>query len=117
MPSLLRLAVTATAALLAVPAVAAAAPPPNDNYLASKLTRLVQCQNASPGSEDVVLPTVRKNHSYTVQVGGAGNTGGPLKLDLSYFRDRDGDGVLDEEPDKCISRPGIRRFGGCPPEL
>jgi hypothetical protein len=209
MPSLLRLAVAATAAALAVPATAAAAPPPNDNYLAStsisgsgrplqreytdsvdtteattqkdlfdpdkdglplggdgpepttcgatsygktawwdfqpqspggveinaaggfdvvvavyewsrntsKITRLVKCQNASPGSEDVVLPTVRKNHSYTVQVGGAGDTGGPLKFDLSYFRDRDGDGVLDEEPDKCISRPGIRRFGGCPPEL
>jgi hypothetical protein len=83
----------------------------------SKITRRVRCQNAAPGSETVLLPTVRKDRNYTVQVGGAGATGGPLQFALSYFRDRDGDGVLDDEPDKCLSRPGIRRFGGCPPEL
>ena len=83
----------------------------------SKITRRVKCQNAAPGSETVLLPRVKKGHNYTVQVGGAGATGGPLQFALSYFRDRDGDGVLDDEPDKCLSRPGIRRFGGCPPEL
>jgi hypothetical protein len=83
----------------------------------SRITRRLSCQNDAPGSETVLMPKVRKGHNYTVQVGGAGNTGGPLKFDLSYFRDRDADGVLDDEPDKCLSRPGIRRFGGCPPEL
>jgi hypothetical protein len=83
----------------------------------SRITKRVSCQNEAPGSETVLLPRVLKNHNYTVQVGGAGDTGGALKFDLSYFRDRDADGVLDDEPDKCLSRPGIRRFGGCPPEL
>src|SRR4051794_4994606 len=186
MPSLLRLAVTATAAALAVPAAAAAAPPPNDNYLASttlvnsrgttpghfretidtteattqpdtfnpdkdglplgggdpepttcgstsfgktawwdfrppspgaveikaaggfdvvvavyewsattsRITRLVKCQNTDPGTETVDLFSLRKGRNYTVQVGGAGNSGGPLQFTLDYFRDRDGDGVF-----------------------
>jgi hypothetical protein len=206
MSLLIRLALGATAAALAVPAVAAAAPPPNDNYLAStsisdaqrplppeysnqvdtteattqsdtfnpdkdglplgggppeptscgsttygktawwdfrpqspggveikasggfdvvvavyewssttsKITRRVACQNAAPGSEDVLLE-VRKGTNYTVQVGGAGNTGGPLDFQLSYFRDRDGDGVFDAIDD-CPSLPGTTK-GGCPPEL
>jgi hypothetical protein len=207
MPSLTRLAVTATAATLAVPAVAAAAPPPNDNYLAStsivnsagtlprhfsdivdtseattqpdtftpdkdglplgggppepttcgstsfgktawwdfrppspgaveikaaggfdvvvavyewsaqtsKITRLVKCQNADPGTETLDLFTLRKNRNYTVQVGGAGNTGGPLRFTLDYFRDRDNDGVFDSLDD-CRTLPGTTK-GGCPPTL
>jgi len=207
MPSLTRLAVTATAATFAVPAVAAAAPPPNDNYLAStsivnsagtlpghfsegvdtteattqadtfnpdkdglplgggppepttcgsasfgktawwdfhppspgaveikaaggfdvvvavyewsaqtsKITRLVKCQNADPGSETLDLFTLRKNRNYTVQVGGAGNTGGPLQFTLDYFRDRDNDGVFDSLDD-CRTLPGTTK-GGCPPTL
>jgi hypothetical protein len=207
MPRLLRLALTATAATLAVPAVAAAAPPPNDNYLAStsivnssgglpktfsetvdtteattqpdtfnpdkdglplgggppepttcgstsfgktawwdfrppspgaveikaaggfdvvvavyewsaqtsKITKLVKCQNTDPGTETLQLFTLRKNHNYTVQVGGAGNTGGPLQFKLDYFRDRDNDGVFDALDD-CPSLPGTTK-GGCPPTL
>jgi hypothetical protein len=50
----------------------------------SKITRLVTCQNASPDSEDVALPNVRKGHYYTVQVGGAGDTGGHVQFSLDY---------------------------------
>src|SRR5690349_1956841 len=81
----------------------------------SMITRTVTCQNAEPGSETVQLFDLRKNHNYTVQVGGAGNTGGPLQFSLDYFRDRDGDGVFDEIDD-CVSIPGTTK-GGCPPTL
>jgi hypothetical protein len=82
----------------------------------SKITRTVLCQNDSAGSEDVVIEKVRKGTNYTVQVGGAGNTGGPLSFGLTWFPDRDADGVFDAL-DKCDLRAGIERFGGCPPEL
>jgi hypothetical protein len=82
----------------------------------SRITRVVRCQNDSTGSETVLLPEVRRGTNYTVQVGGAGDTGGPLDLELTYFPDRDADGVLDAL-DKCDRRRGIEAFGGCPPEL
>ena len=82
----------------------------------SRITRTVLCQNDAAGSEDVVIPSVRRGTNYTVQVGGAGNTGGPLSMGLTWFPDRDADGVFDAL-DKCDLRPGIERFGGCPPEL
>ena len=205
MPGPLRLALTATAVALAVPAVAPAAPPRNDNYLGSasivnaggrlpshfsekvdtseattqpdmfdpdndglplgggdpepttcggtsfgrtawwdfrpprpgavqikaaggfdvvvavyewsrrtsRITRLVKCQNADPDGETVDVSKVRKDHDYTVQVGGAGNTGGPLGFTLD-FGDRDRDGVFDRY-DRCPSLAGAKR--GCPPAL
>ena len=82
----------------------------------SKITRAVICQNDSPGSESVQIPEVRKGTNYTIQVGGAGDTGEPVNLQFSYFSDRDGDEVLDAL-DKCDNRRGIEAFGGCPPEL
>jgi hypothetical protein len=81
----------------------------------SKITKLVKCQNTDPGSETLDLFTLRKNHNYTVQVGGAGNTGGPLQFTLDYFRDRDNDGVFDSLDD-CRTLPGTTK-GGCPPTL
>jgi hypothetical protein len=81
----------------------------------SKITRTVTCRNADPGSETVQLFDLRKNHNYTVEVGGAGNTGGPVRFSLEYFRDRDGDGVFDAIDD-CRSLPGTSK-GGCPPTL
>jgi len=82
----------------------------------TRITRTVLCQNDDSGSEDVVIPTVRRGTNYTVQVGGNNNTGGPLSMGLTWFPDRDADGVFDAL-DKCDLRPGIERFGGCPPEL
>ena len=46
----------------------------------SRITRTVRCQNDAAGSEDLVIPSVRKGTNYTVQVGGAGDTGGPREL-------------------------------------
>jgi hypothetical protein len=83
----------------------------------SRITRRVRCQNDEAGSEDVLLARVRKGTNYTIQVGGANNAGGPLNLLVDYFPDTDGDGILDDAPDKCVRRAGIERFGGCPPEL
>jgi hypothetical protein len=40
-----------------------------------------------------------------------------VRLEFTYFPDTDGDGILDDAPDKCRKQPGISRFGGCPPEL
>lgn len=82
----------------------------------SKITSTVKCQNGALGSEDLIIPEVRKGANYTIQVGGAGDTGGPVDLQFSYFPDRDGDEVLDAL-DKCDNRRGIEAFGGCPPEL
>ena len=81
----------------------------------SRITRTVVCQNDEPGSEEVLLPTVRQGTNYTVQIGGAGNTGGPLNFSLEWFPDRDRDGVTDVLDD-CPGRAGIGK-GGCPPEL
>jgi hypothetical protein len=83
----------------------------------SRITRTVRCQNDEAGSEDVLLPTVRAGTNYTIQVGGANGAGGPLSLLFDYFPDTDGDGILDDAPDKCRKQAGIERFGGCPPEL
>ena len=83
----------------------------------SKITRTVRCQNDGAGSEDLIIPRVSEGTNYTIQVGGANNAGGPVKLGFIYFPDTDGDGILDDTPDKCLRQPGIPRFGGCPPEL
>ena len=83
----------------------------------SRITRTVRCQNDETGSEVVQIPRVSGRTNYTIQVGGANGAGGPLGLQFDYFPDTDGDGILDELPDKCPRQPGIERFGGCPPEL
>lgn len=83
----------------------------------SKITKTVRCQNDEAGSEDLIIPRVSAGTNYTIQVGGANNAGGPVRLEFTYFPDTDGDGILDDAPDKCRKQPGISRFGGCPPEL
>jgi len=81
----------------------------------TRITRTVVCQNDELGSETVDLPDVRKGTNYTIQVGGSGNTGGPLGMRLDWFPDRDADGVFDAIDD-CPSLAGSGK-GGCPPEL
>jgi len=83
----------------------------------SKITSTVRCQNDEAGSEDLIIPRVSAGTNYTIQVGGANNAGGPVRREFTYFPDTDGDGILDDAPDKCRKQPGISRFGGCPPEL
>ena len=74
---------------------------------------LVGC-SANAASEDLILD-VKGKRNYTIQVGGAANTGGPLGLKVDFFPDTDEDTILDAL-DKCPTTPGIERFGGCPPE-
>src|SRR3954454_5799097 len=81
----------------------------------SRITRLVGC-STNAGSDDLLLDVVGKKH-YTIQIGGAGGAGGALTFKSDFFPDTDGDGILDDQPDKCKTVPGIERFGGCPPEL
>ena len=83
--------------------------------VSTKITRTLACRNAGAGFERVVLPRVGKGTNYTVQVGGAGDTGGPLDFSLEWLPDRDGDGRRDAIDD-CPSQPGIGD-SGCPPEL
>lgn len=80
----------------------------------SKITRTIACQNDSPGSEDVLLPEVRKGTNYTVQVGGTADAGGRVDFQFAYFPDRDDDGRFDADDD-CVNLPGTR--SGCPPEI
>ena len=91
--------------------------------VSARIIRPVGCQNAGSGAtEDFVLPSiVEAGRSYTVQVGGALVGGafasGLLTFGFAFYPDRDADGVFDEEPDKCLTRPGVQEFGGCPPAL
>jgi hypothetical protein len=81
----------------------------------SKIRRLIDC---SPNaSVDDLLLNVKGKKKYTIQVGGVGGAFGALTLKADFFPDRDGDGILDDQPDKCPRVPGIESFGGCPPEL
>ena len=68
------------------------------------------------GVDDLLLD-VKGKKNYTIQVGGAAGAGGALTFKADFFPDTDGDGVLDDQLDKCKTVPGIERFGGCPPEL
>ncbi len=81
----------------------------------SKITRLVECENAAGATEDVILD-VKGGKAYTFQVGGVNGAGGPLTFNLDYFPDADGDGILDALDD-CRTTPGIQASGGCPPSL
>jgi hypothetical protein len=81
----------------------------------SKISRLVDC-SPNAGVDDLLL-NVKGKKNYTVQVGGASGAGGALTFKADFFPDTDGDGILDDQPDKCKTVPGIERFGGCPPEL
>ena len=81
----------------------------------SEITRLVDC--TTNGGVDDLLLNVKGKRNYTIQVGGAGGAAGALTFRADFFPDTDGDGILDDQPDKCKTVPGIERFGGCPPEL
>jgi hypothetical protein len=81
----------------------------------SKITKLLDC--SANATTDDVLAYLEAGKNYTIQVGGVGGTGGPVSLKADLFPDQDNDGILDEQPDKCVKVPGIERFGGCPPQL
>jgi len=84
------------------------------NQTDSKIKSLVKC-TANASADDLLLDVEGKKN-YTIQVGGAGGAGGAMTLKVDFFPDADADGVLDAL-DKCKSKAGIERFGGCPPEL
>jgi hypothetical protein len=83
----------------------------------SLIRDVVICQNASSAAAEEVLlqRQLVAGRSYTFQVGGLNGVGGPLDVRFRFFGDRDGDGILDEQPDKCPALAGISAFGGCPP--
>jgi hypothetical protein len=87
----------------------------------ARIVKTLKCLNESAGTaEDLALPTgVQNGHAYTVQVGRV-VTSDPTQTKLSFsfhfFADRDGDEVLDAEPDRCLEVPGIEP-SGCPPQL
>ncbi|MGZ8634626.1 MAG: hypothetical protein ACXWZZ_12355 [Solirubrobacteraceae bacterium] len=85
----------------------------------AKILRTVGCA-AGAGTQDFIIPRVEGGRHYTIQVGGldngAGPLGGVLALTFQFFADRDGDNVFDPLDD-CPDQPGVRREGGCPPEV
>jgi hypothetical protein len=87
----------------------------------AKIVKQLACFNESSGTaEDLPLPTgVLKGHAYTVQVGRVSSSApgqNTLSFAFRFFADRDSDGVLDAEPDRCLELPGISP-SGCPPSL
>ena len=85
------------------------------NRTDSTIKNLVDCSTSVSTTDMLVDVTGKK--SYTIQVGGVGGAFGAISLNAAFLPDTDGDGVLDIEPDSCPTVPGIKRFGGCPPEL
>jgi hypothetical protein len=88
----------------------------------SKITKKIACRDTTGTTERLDLPrNVEAGKSYTIQIGRVAGpekiATGLLTVGLDFFADTDDDGVLDEEPDKCPTTPGLSRFGGCPPEL
>ena len=74
-----------------------------------------QCTNDSASTNEEFLVEVAKGASYTVQIGGVGNTGGSLEFLFDFLADTDGDRVLDDT-DRC---PKLKGSGGrgCPLRL
>jgi hypothetical protein len=82
----------------------------------AKITGIVACQNAGV-NEKLTIPAFQRGTAYTIQLGGVADAGGALDFTWDFFPDRDGDGVLDEVPDRCPSIPGPTAESGCPPRL
>jgi hypothetical protein len=74
-----------------------------------------QCINASNSSDEELFATVRGKHSYTVQIGGAGDASGLLAFRFDFLADADLDGVLDSN-DQC-PKLKAKTKSGCPPRL
>ena len=85
----------------------------------ARITSTIQCANDTPAPQQLLLADVKAGHHYTVQLGGAGASGGATSFELDFFPDTDGDGILDEgsPKDACPTTPGIARESGCPPDL
>jgi hypothetical protein len=85
----------------------------------SRLTKLIGCGNDPGVTEDVFAP-VQGGRSYTVQIGGVDEGGGPaggqMQFKFQFFGDRDQDGVFDAL-DHCKTLAGPRESGGCPRDM
>jgi hypothetical protein len=73
------------------------------------------CFNESGSTNEEALVEVRKDASYTIQLGGVNAVGGTLEFLFDFLPDTDADGVLDDS-DRCPRLAGSAR-GGCPPRL
>jgi hypothetical protein len=88
----------------------------------SLIVRRVGCRVSESTVNNFVVPfNLQRGKAYTVQIGGLQTaTGvadsGLLDFRMTFFPDRDGDGVFDVL-DACPSLPGVRHFRGCPPTL
>jgi hypothetical protein len=71
------------------------------------------CSNGSASTTEEFLVQVRKGDSYSIQIGGAGDVGGPLEFLFDFLADTDGDGVLDTV-DRCDRIDGPASNNGCP---
>ncbi len=74
------------------------------------LSRFTCANDLATGVEQLGVEGLRRGQAYTVQVGGVGNTGGPLDFDLVFLADTDGDGVRDDQ-DVCDLREGKTKVG------
>jgi hypothetical protein len=72
-----------------------------------------QCVNQSASTTEAFIVEVRGRDSYTLQIGGVGDLGGPLEFLFDFLADTDGDGVLDDV-DRCDRLTGTQSNNGCP---
>lgn len=86
---------------------------PFDRKTARPAFGRAQCANV-PGPSEELFASVGRGGSYTIQLGGAGDTGGAYQILFDFLPDTDGDGRLDEI-DRCPTRPGV--VNGCPRRL
>lgn len=93
-----------------------------NNSMLIRSSDLCQTSGSSTLNDFAVPEELQAHKRYTFQVGGLATgpgefDSGRLSLQVTFFPDHDGDGVLDEQPDHCPFLPGVLRFGGCPPTI
>ena len=91
------------------------------NSMLIRSTDLCQTSGSSTLNDFAVPVGLQAHKRYTFQVGGLATApgvfdSGRLNLQVTFFPDHDGDGVLDTL-DNCPLLPGVKRFGGCPPTI
>lgn len=93
------------------------------NKTTKKIIGRLGCQvstSATQTNDFIVPPELKKNHAYTVQIGGvqtaAGIASGTLAFSGTFFPDHDGDTIYDPL-DSCPTLAGVPLAGGCPPTI
>ena len=85
------------------------------NERTSRITRSVRCQNDEAGVRGRPDPPCQRRDQLHDPGRRRQRRRRAAEFDLGYFPDTDGDGILDDAPDKCCTQPGIERSAAARP--